>query len=182
MNRLVSIVAACAVLSVAGCQTLGANARCFPYPQGVRGALRTCVVIVHGWNMSHHWDDAERSQVRQYSSGRFQETLQRLSAANPNGPQFQWISLGQPGDLWIQVTVDGNPVTVDDYDEDGPGTRQTVTSDWGAVYAQGLGHKHLFNFNTRAYPYGGNPYTQGGLYDEAAGRVYAFLANGWTCN
>jgi len=169
-----------------GCASMGAagNSRCTPFPQGLQGTIRAYVLVVYSAETSGKIDESDRQTAISYYSNYVKDGLNRLAAANPSGPQFQFLEFNEArkSDLWVQVIVEGETARI--YDEEGYWTH--VKNTWCQVYATGLGYEHLFNFNSPVYdnpsPDSYNIYAFNGMYDSVAEKAYGFFAYGWSCN
>jgi hypothetical protein len=164
-----------------GCASAGprGNGNCTPFPQGLQGTVRTYVRVVFSID-ERFLGENKLQETMSYYSDYVKNGLNRMAAANPNGPQFQYLDFNEArqSDLWVNVLVEGE--TSRGEDEITGESWTHLNNTWCQVYATGLGYEHLFNFNTSTYDNPSN--IPSAMFDQVTDKAYRFFAYGWSCN
>ncbi len=152
------------------------------YPNGMTGTLRTVLNVSYPGNQktSVHLNNP-LDQIAYV-----QKVLTEKAAANPNGPQFQFIEASQSrsSDLFLGVVLYGQFSNVpEDYGLFGEGDILPVGTGWAVVNGSGLSSESnwLFNVTTHSFTFDQDHQPLNDLLDEAAATLYQYIANGWTC-
>jgi hypothetical protein len=157
-----------------GCATTGG--KCYSgYPQGVAGTVRTYVDVYSGGNINSGYKFSDPNVAIAY----IQNALSQKAAANPNGPQFQFISRAEfkKSDLYVNAVMFGKFTG-------GTSSSTPIGTGWAEVNATGLNSDTTWLFGgdvTQTYTFTEDSQPLNSILDEAANIIYNHIANGWTC-